>query len=327
MKNNRLTYCNMVYIIYNICYVDMITNITNITIDNYVTEICDSINKFLTSFTSFTSPASDYSNLSKYVEFIEISYPIIQIVNNDNLYDDQYNDKHDICYIDKIITGNMDIFCKVKKILSKIECDDGIITFPTLCINELGFKMLQSKISLSLVPRFTFSNYFGLNMDCTPDKTTQNNICILNLMNNLAHRSYNIFDDNSSKILLRILALETIGNCSNNIIDNVINKNDIKKAIQNMNETMRKFLCDDYDFECEGYPQIVRIALLIYGRRLASYKKIRSYFANTINNTNLVLTTSCDASLLHWKMTFYVMETVYNSVLQKKYYDVDIWTE
>ena len=187
--------------------------------------------------------------------------------------------------------------------------------------------MLQSKISLLSLPKYTFSNYFGLNMNCTTDKTIKNNICILNLMNNLAHRSYKFFDDNSPKILLRIQALETIGNCSNDIFDNVINKNDIKKAIQNMNESMRKFLCDDYDFECEGYPQIVRMALLIYGRRLISYKKIRSYFANTINNANLVLTTSVDVSLLHWKMTFHVMETIYNLVLQKKYYDADIWTE
>ena len=76
------------------------------------------------------------------------------------------------------------------------------------------------------------------------------------------------------------------------------------------------------------------MAILIFGKRVIHYKKIRSYFYNINkecnnnknNKNNFVLTQSENALLIHWRTTFYVMEATYNYVLKRKYYDVDIWT-
>ena len=220
--------------------------LSNITIDDYITEICDGVTKCIQTFTSLHVPQT----LSKYIEFIESSYPVVQITNNDNMYYSRYNNydykcdnKFDIWYIDKLATGNMDILCKATKILSCVDINDTIITFPTLCINELGFNLMQTQALLTSIstPKNTFSSYFGLTTNYNVDESIKNNICMLGLMNNLAYKSYKFFDEESPKILLRILSLESINKCSIIIFDKKFKKN-MNKPIQKMNDSMRQFL-------------------------------------------------------------------------------------
>jgi hypothetical protein len=81
-------------------------------------------------------------------------------------------------------------------------------------------------------------------------------------------------------------------------------------------------LLQDEQITCEGIAQIVRMAILIYGKDLINYNHIRQIFLHYPIMSSM---TSEGASLLHWKMTFYVIETTYNYILKHTIYNTTVW--
>jgi hypothetical protein len=223
----------------------------------------------------------------EYINFIDTNYPFIQVIRHYNMTS-SYNIKY-------IAFTNEDICKKASTLLKDVEME-----FPVLYINELYYGMLKS------------------------------NVYILDLMYDLMYRSYDFFDEESPKILIRLLNLEAMHKCFNSIMMNITNTRKVKTTIRNINKSMRKFLETDYGSDGEGYSTITRMAILIYGRKVMHYDIFRSWWLNnkkiistsqTLSSTN----TPEGASILHWCMTFYVMEHNYNTILNVKYYDENIW--
>lgn len=232
--------------------------------------------------------SSKPSKLPEYINFIDSNYPFIQVIRHYNMTN-AYN-------MNYITFTNEDICTKASKLLKDV---DGT-KFPILYINELYYNMLKS------------------------------NVYILDLMYDLAHKSYDFFDDESPKILIRLLNLEAIHKCFNSIVMNITNTKKVKTTIRNINKSMRKFLETDYGSDGEGYSVITRMAILIYGRKVMHYDIFRSWWLNNkkiiVNSQTLSSTNTPEgASILHWCMTFYVMEHNYNTILNVKYYNENIW--
>ena len=260
---------------------------SNVTINTYTDETCSIIDEFIQEFTNNSKP----SKLPEYINFIDTYYPFIQVIRHYNMTN-SYNMKY-------IAFTNEDIHTKASKLLPKINMQIEQ-QFPVLYINELYYNMLKS------------------------------NVYILDLMYDLVHKAYDFFDEKSPKILIRLLNLEAIYKCFSSIMMNITNTKKVKTTIRNINKAMRKFLESDYGDDCEGYSTITRMAILIYGRKIMHYDIFRSWWLNnkkiilsskTLSSTN----TPEGASILHWCMAFYVMEHNYNTILNTKYYNENIW--
>jgi len=266
---------------------------SNITINTYRDEICNIVDDFIKKFTD----KNKLSKLSEYIKFIDANYPFIQVIRHYNMTS-SYNMKY-------VAFTNEDIHIKASKLLPKINQNidkDIEQKLPILYINELYYNILKS------------------------------NVYILDLMYDLTHRSFDFFDEKSSIVLIRLLNLETIQKCFDSIVMNIIHTKKVKTTIRNINKAMRKFLETDYGDECEGYAVIIRMAILIHGRKMMYYDIFRSWWLNNkqiiLNSRTLSSTNSPEgASILHWCMTFSVMEQNYNTILNVKYYDENIWGE
>lgn len=270
---------------------------SDVTINSYINEICMEIDNFINIFINVDKP----TNLFEYIKFIDTYYPFIQIVYN--------MDYTDSCYIKQIFSENEDIYNKADQLL-QINTKTLPIIFPSLHINELNYNILKFKQSNG--------------KSC--------NIYILDLMYDLTQKSYKFFDNKSPKKLIELLNSEEIYKCIDTIIINITNDIHISTAIRNINYSMQKFLETDNGSLCEGYPQIVRMAILIWGRRLLHYDIFQSWFTDNrkiIAKSKLLSSTTSSegASILHWYMTFYVMESIYNDIFDYEYYDTDLWND